>query len=67
MSTEPQHLKAEEFVTKSQLHSWLGITTNQRLALHDSGLPFIKLGNTTLYHLPSVCGWLKAKESRRSA
>ncbi len=59
--------KAEEFVTKAQLQSWLGITPNQRLGFHDAGLPYIKIGNTTLYHLPAVCDWLKAHETRRQS
>ncbi len=64
---EPNEILYDEskFVTKAQLEKWLGINTNQRRAFQDKGLPFIRLGNTTLYYLPSVCAWLKAHETRR--
>ncbi len=59
--------KAEDFVTKRQLQSWLGIKNSQRLAFHEKGLPFIRIGLVTLYHLPSVCSWLKGQETRIEA
>lgn len=55
-------LKAEDFVTKQQIQEWLGITAAQRYGFHADGLPFIKIGKTTLYHVPAVCEWLKRRE-----
>lgn len=66
MSEESQQ-KAEDFITTGQLQTWLGINNAQRLSFQERGMPFIRIGATTLYHLPAVCGWLKQQESRRPA
>ena len=65
MSSEPLH--PDEFLTKAQLLKWLGLSNPQRLAAHDLGLPFIKVGSETFYHAPAVCRWLKAREQTRTA
>jgi hypothetical protein len=44
-----------------------GINNAQRLSFQERGMPFIRIGATTLYHLPAVCGWLKQQETRRPA
>jgi len=59
--------KAEDFITKGQLQTWLGIKNSQRLAFHDLGLPYMKIGKATLYHLPAVCAGLKTRETARPA
>ena len=67
MSENTGAFKSEDFITKAQLQNWLGITPAQRTGFHDLGLPFIKIGNSTLYHVPAVCAWLKSREHRRDA
>jgi hypothetical protein len=59
--------KAEDFITKKHLQDWLGIKNSQRLAFHEKGLPYIRVGAAVLYHLPAVCEWLKAQETRKPA
>jgi hypothetical protein len=63
-STAPY--RAEDFITKAQLMTWLGITNNQRMSFQDKGLPFIRIGTVTLYHLPAACAWLKTRESKET-
>ena len=62
--SDKNDLTADQFITKGQLQEWLGLKNSQRLGFHDRGLPYIRVGLVTLYHVPSVCRWLKQQETR---
>ena len=64
LTTETAYIEYDgNIVNEEKLLSWLNVTSKQLLSMRARGFPYIQIANgKRMYHLPTVCQWLKGRE-----